>query len=63
MQTSSHSIIPDGSDKFFTINETYCPTMQHTRLNFDQIFRQTIFYYIEHVNDIFRLMLPCDTSI
>lgn len=59
MQTSTHSIIPDGSDKFFTINEHYCPIIQHIQLNFDQILRQTILYYIEHVNDIVRWMIPC----
>jgi hypothetical protein len=49
MQTSIHSIIPDGSDKFFTIDEGYCPTMQNHRINFDDIIRQTLWYYVENV--------------
>jgi hypothetical protein len=49
MQTSIHSIIPDGSDKFFTIDEGYCPTMQNHRVNFDDIIRQTLWYYVENV--------------
>ncbi len=49
MQTSIHSIIPDGSDKFFTIDESYCPTIQHDPLNFDDILRQTLWYYVENV--------------
>ncbi len=50
MQTSIHSIIPDGSDKFFTIDESYCPTMQNYPLNFDDIIRQTLWHYVENVN-------------
>ncbi len=50
MQTSIHSIIPDGSDKFFTIDESYCPTMQYNPLNFDDIIRQTLWFYVENVN-------------
>ncbi len=50
MQTSIHSIIPDGSEKFFTIDESYCPTMQRVPLNFDEIIRQTLWYYVENVN-------------
>ena len=45
-----HSMILDGSDKFFTIDENYCPTMQHPKLNFEEILRQTLFYYVENVN-------------
>ena len=50
MQTSMHSMIVDGSDKFFTIDEDYCPTMQHRRLNFEKILHQTLSYYVENVN-------------
>jgi hypothetical protein len=50
MQTSIHSIIPDGSDKFFTIDESYCPTMQNYPINFDDITRETLWYYIENVS-------------
>lgn len=50
MQTSTHSIIPDGSDKFFTIDESYCPTLQKFPFNFDDIIRQTLWYYVENVN-------------
>ncbi len=50
MQTSIHSTIPDGSDKFFTIDESYCPKIQNYSLNFDDIIRQTLWYYVENVN-------------
>ena len=50
MQTSIHSIIPDGSDNFFTIDESYCPKIQNYPLNFDDIIRQTLWYYVENVN-------------
>ncbi|UJR22007.1 hypothetical protein I4U23_025074 [Adineta vaga] len=48
METSIHSIIPNGSDNFFTIGESYCPTIQKHVLNFDEIVRQTLWYYIEN---------------
>ncbi|CAF0800167.1 unnamed protein product [Rotaria sordida] len=48
MQTSTQSILPDGSDKFFTIDESYCPTMQNHPLIFDDVLRKTIQYYIEN---------------
>lgn len=50
METSTRSLNPDGSDKFFTIDESYCPTMQNFPLNFDDIIRQTLWYYVEKVN-------------
>jgi hypothetical protein len=50
MQASTQSIPPDGSDKFFTIDESYCPTMQNHPLNFDDVIRKTIWYYVENVN-------------
>jgi hypothetical protein len=40
----------DGSDDFFTIDESYCPTVQKHPLNFDHIIRQTLWYYIENVS-------------
>jgi hypothetical protein len=49
MQASIQSILPDGSDKFFTIDESYCPSMQNHPLNFDQVIRKTLWYYIETV--------------
>ncbi|CAF2827423.1 unnamed protein product [Rotaria sp. Silwood2] len=48
MQTSVHSTVPDDSENFFTIDESYCPTMQKHSLNFDDIIRQTLWYYIEN---------------
>ncbi|CAF2622572.1 unnamed protein product [Rotaria sp. Silwood2] len=48
MQISTQSIIPDGSDKFFTIDESYCPTMQNHPLIFDDVLRKTIQYYVEN---------------
>jgi len=48
MQTSTQSILPDGSDKFFTIDESYCPTMQNHPLIFDDVIRKTIRYYVEN---------------
>ncbi|CAF4593790.1 unnamed protein product [Rotaria socialis] len=48
MQSSTHSLLPDGSDKFFTIDESYCPTMQNHPLVFDDILRKTIQYYVEN---------------
>jgi hypothetical protein len=49
MQGSTQSILPDGSDKFFTIDESYCPTMQNHPLIFDDVIRKTIWYYVENV--------------
>lgn len=49
METSTQSVIPAGSDKFFTIDESYCPTAQNHPLDFDPIIQQTILYYIENV--------------
>lgn len=49
MQASTESSLPDGSDKFFTIDESYCPTMQNHPLVFDDIIRKTILYYVENV--------------
>jgi hypothetical protein len=51
MQTSTHSIISNGSDKFFTIDESYCPAMVNYPLNFDEIIRETLWYYVENVSD------------
>ncbi|CAF1161745.1 unnamed protein product [Rotaria sordida] len=48
MQTSIHSTIPDDSENFFTIDESYCPTIQKHSLNFDDVIRQTLWYYIEN---------------
>ncbi|CAF3620544.1 unnamed protein product [Rotaria sp. Silwood1] len=48
MQTSMHSTVPDDSEKFFTIDESYCPTIQKHSLNFDDIIRQTLWYYIDN---------------
>ncbi|CAF4517395.1 unnamed protein product [Rotaria sp. Silwood1] len=48
MQTSTQSILPEGSDKFFTIDESYCPTMQNHPLIFDDVLRKTIQYYVEN---------------
>jgi hypothetical protein len=50
MHGSTQSILPDGSDKFFTIDESYCPTMQNHPLIFDDVIRKTILYYVENVN-------------
>jgi hypothetical protein len=49
MHASTHSNLPDGSDKFFTIDESYCPTIQNHPLNFDDVIRKTILYYVENV--------------
>jgi hypothetical protein len=49
MHASTHSMAPDGSDKFFTIDESYCPTVQHHPLIFDDVIRKTIYYYVENV--------------
>ena len=57
MQGSTQSILPDGSDKFFTIDESYCPTMQNHPLIFDDVIRRTIWYYVENVTMNF---LPID---
>lgn len=48
MRGSTNSILPDGSDNFFTIDESYCPTMQNHPLIFDDIIRKTIWYYVEN---------------
>jgi hypothetical protein len=53
MQTSTQSIPADGSDKFFTIDESYCPTMQNHPLIFDDVIQKTIWYYVENVNILF----------
>jgi hypothetical protein len=50
MNVSTQSLLPDGSDKFFTIDESYCPTMQNHPLIFDDVIRKTIYYYVENVN-------------
>lgn len=50
MQVSTQSILPDGSDKFFTIDESYCPSMQNHQLSFDPIIQKTIYHYIETVH-------------
>ncbi len=50
IEISRHSFIPDSSDKFFTINENYCPTVQNYPLNYDDIIRQTLWYYVENVS-------------
>jgi hypothetical protein len=50
MPESIQPILPDGSDKFFTIDESYCPTMQNHPLIFDDVIRQTIWYYVENVS-------------
>lgn len=50
MQTSTHSALPDGSDKFFTIDESYCPTTQNHPLLFDNVVKTTILHYIENVS-------------
>ena len=49
MQVSTESSLPDGSDKFFTIDESYCPTVQNHPLIFDDIIQKTICYYVENV--------------
>ncbi len=49
MQTSTQSTLPDGSDKFFTIDESYCPTMQNHPLIFDDVIQKTIYHYVENV--------------
>ena len=49
MQNSTQSIPHDGTDKFFTIDESYCPTMQNHPLNFDNVIRSTLWYYVENV--------------
>jgi hypothetical protein len=49
VQVSLQSAHADGSDKFFTIDESYCPTMQNHSLHFDQVIRETLIYYIENV--------------
>ncbi|CAF1271892.1 unnamed protein product [Adineta ricciae] len=48
MQESMPVMLPDGSDNFFTIDESYCPTMQNHPLVFDDIIRETIWYYVEN---------------
>lgn len=50
MHTSTTSIMMDDKDKFFAIGESYCPTMQRHQLNFDDIIRQTLWYYVDNVN-------------
>jgi hypothetical protein len=50
MPESIQPILPDGSDKFFTIDESYCPTMQNHPLTFDDVIRKTIWYYVENVS-------------
>lgn len=40
----------NDKDKFFAIGESYCPTMQRHQLNFDDIIRQTLWYYVDNVN-------------
>lgn len=47
MQASTQSVLPDGSDKFFTIDESYCPSMQNHSMNFDPIIQKTLWHYIE----------------
>ncbi len=49
MHKSTQSIFPDGSDKFFTIDESYCPTMQNHPLIFDEVIQKTIWHYVENV--------------
>lgn len=49
MNGSTQSIFPEGSDKFFTIDESYCPTMQYHPLIFDKVIRETIWHYVENV--------------
>ncbi|CAF3649066.1 unnamed protein product [Adineta steineri] len=41
-------MLTDDSDKFFTIDESYCPTMQNHPLIFDDVIKQTILYYVEN---------------
>lgn len=53
MQESTASSLPDSSDKFFTIDESYCPTTQNHPLIFDDIIRKTIYYYVENVSILF----------
>jgi hypothetical protein len=49
MQESGQALLADGSDNFFTIDESYCPTTQNHPLVFDDVIRNTIWYYIENV--------------
>jgi len=49
-QTSIHSTTTDCCEQFFTINETYTPITQNHGINFDEIIRETLFYYIENVD-------------
>lgn len=50
LRTASEPTLSDSADKFFTIDESYCPTMQNHPLVFDDICRKTIHYYIENVS-------------
>ena len=55
MQASTQSVLPDGSDKFFTIDESYVPSMQNHPLNFDPIIQKSLWHYIETVSWNHRL--------
>lgn len=50
LHVSTNSVVPEGSDKFFTIDESYSPTAQNHTLVFDDVLRKTVLYYIENVN-------------
>ena len=54
METSTQSLVLDGPDKFFTIDESYCPSMQNYPLNFDDVFKNTVVYYIENVSFVYE---------
>ncbi|CAM4811443.1 unnamed protein product [Rotaria magnacalcarata] len=42
------SIVSEDKENFFTIDEIYCPTIYNHTLNFDDIIRQTLWYYIDN---------------
>lgn len=51
MQEATQALLSDGTDNFFTIDESYCPTTQNHPLVFDDVIRNAIWYYVENVSD------------